>query len=75
MSCLVQFGDMNAMSNKMSVFPILLPRCMCSSLSELLFLAQLKASNCVLKSLTNMTLSERLLMVSKSLRFGILLGQ
>ena len=31
MSCLVRLGDMNAMS-KMSVLPVLLSRCVCSSL-------------------------------------------
>ena len=39
------------------------------------FLAQPKASNFELKSPSNMTLSERLLMVSKSLRFGFPFGQ
>ena len=39
------------------------------------FLAQPKASNFELKLLTNMTLSEMLLMVSKSLRFGFPFGQ
>ena len=39
------------------------------------FLAQPKASNFELKLPTNMTLSERLLMVSKSLRFGFPFGQ
>ena len=39
------------------------------------FLAEPKASNFELKSSTNMTLSERLLMVSKSLRFGFPFGQ
>ena len=39
------------------------------------FLAQPKASNFELKSPTNMTLSERLLMVSKSLRLGFPFGQ
>ena len=34
------------------------------------YLAQLKASNSELKSPTNITLSERLLMVSNSLGFG-----
>ena len=37
---------------------------------ELFFLAQSKTSNLELKSPTNMGLSERLLMVSNSLRFG-----
>ena len=36
---------------------------------ELFFLAQSKASNFKLKSLTNMTLSERLLIVSSRLKF------
>ena len=35
------------------------------------FLAQPKASNFELKSPTNMILSERLLMVSKSLKLGL----
>ena len=39
------------------------------------FLAQPKASNLALKSPTNMTLSERLLMVLNSLGFGFLFGQ
>ena len=42
---------------------------------ELFFLAQPKASNLELKCPTNMTLSERLLMVSNSLRFGFPVGQ
>ena len=37
---------------------------------EMFFVPQPKASKFELKSLTNMTLSERLLMVSKSLRFA-----
>ena len=39
------------------------------------FLAQPKASNLELKSPTNMTLSERLLIVSNSLGFGFPFGQ
>ena len=39
------------------------------------FLAQPKAPNFELKSPTNMTLSEGLLMVSKTLRFGFPFGQ
>ena len=39
------------------------------------FLAQPKASNSELKSPINMTLSARLLMVSKNLRLGFLFGQ
>ena len=39
------------------------------------FLAQQKASNLELKSPTNMSLSERLLMVSKSLGFRLPFGQ
>ena len=39
------------------------------------FLAQPKASNFELKSLTNMTLPERLLIVSNSLKFGFPFGQ
>ena len=39
------------------------------------FLAQPKASSLELKSPTNMTLSERFLMVSKSLRLGFPFGQ
>ena len=39
------------------------------------FLAQPKASSFELKSPTNMTLSERFLMVSKSLKLGFPFGQ
>ena len=42
---------------------------------ELFFLAQPKASNFELKLPTNMTLSERLLIVSNSLKFGFPFGQ
>ena len=42
---------------------------------ELFFLAQLKASNFELKLPTNMTLSERSLIVSNSLKSGFLFGQ
>ena len=42
---------------------------------ELFFLAQPKASNFELKSLINMTLSERLLIVSNSLKSGFPFGQ
>ena len=39
------------------------------------FLAQLKDSNFELKSTTNMTMSDRLLMVRKSERLGFPFGQ
>ena len=42
---------------------------------ELFFLAQPKASNVELRSPTNMTFLERLLMVSNNLRFGFPFGQ
>ena len=42
---------------------------------ELFFFAQPKASNFELKSPTNMTMSESLLIVSDSLKFGFPFGQ
>ena len=78
MSCIAKFWDINAMSS-MSVPPYLLSICVCSSLltyiriswfwivlsigPEVFLLAHPKASNFELKSPTNMTLSERFLMV------------